>query len=84
MTPSIRLNTTGTNSSDRAVEVISPPMTAMAMGERKAVPSPNAAAIGSIPSPIAIVVMMIGRARLWAASIRASCRPIPFSIAMMA
>ena len=58
-------------------------MTAMAMGERKAVPSPNAAAMGSIPRPIAMVVMMIGRARLWAASMMASNRFMPSCSAMM-
>ena len=71
------MNTTGTTSRLSTVDVISPPMTAIAIGERKlgsAVSKPNA--IGSIPAPMAIVVMMIGRARLWQASSSASKRLI--------
>ncbi|MNV91890.1 hypothetical protein D3C71_1864330 [compost metagenome] len=59
---------------------MSPPITATAMGERKlasAAPSPTA--IGSMPAPMARVVMMMGRARLWQASISASKRVMPCS-----
>ena len=45
------------------------------MGERKlesAAPQPTA--MGTMPAPMASVVMMMGRARLWQASIRASNR----------
>jgi hypothetical protein len=53
-------------------------ITAIAIGDRKlasALPHPNA--IGIMPAPIAMVVITIGRARLWQASIRASKRLIP-------
>jgi len=47
-------------------------MTAMAIGERKAGSAPRPIAIGSMPAPIAIVVITIGRLRLWQASTSAS------------
>ena len=57
-----------------------PPITAIDMGERKlgsAKPQPRAK--GSMPAPMAMVVMMMGRARLWQASIKASHLPMPMS-----
>jgi hypothetical protein len=48
----------------RKVEVIKPPITATAMGERKLGSElPHPAAIGNMPAPMAMVVMMMGRAR---------------------
>lgn len=44
-----------------------PPITAMAMGARKAPPSPTPSAEGSIPADIAIEVITMGWARLWPA-----------------
>ena len=63
----------GVTSKLRMVDVIKPPITAAAMGARKllsAVPSPITK--GSMPATMAMVVMMMGRARLWQASIKAS------------
>ena len=74
MTPSIRLNTTGTNSSDSTVDKSNPPITAMAMGERNSDPSAVEMAEGSIPAAMAMVVITIGRARFRAASISAAAR----------
>lgn len=57
------------------MDVINPPMTATAIGLRKlgsALPKPRAT--GNMPAPIANVVMMTGRERLWQASISASVR----------
>jgi len=71
---STSVNTAGITSKLSTVEVISPPITATAIGARKlasAVPHPTA--IGNMPAPMASVVMMTGRARLWQASISASC-----------
>ena len=48
----------------RTVEVNNPPITAIAMGERKLGSDPQPIAIGNIPAIIAIVVITIGRARL--------------------
>jgi hypothetical protein len=45
-----------------------PPMTAYAIGARNSPPSPNASALGIIPAIIAIVVITMGRARFWPAS----------------
>ena len=59
------------------VEVISPPITAIDIGERKLGSDPIPSAIGIMPAVIAIVVMMIGRARLWQASSSASVRAFP-------
>jgi Cu/Ag efflux pump CusA len=47
-------------------------MTTIAIGARKLGSVPTPSAIGIIPAPIAIVVMTIGRARLWQASSSAS------------
>ena len=44
--------------------VISPPITATAIGERKLGSALNPNASGSMPTPIAIVVITIGRLRL--------------------
>ena len=50
-------------------------MTAMAMGERKLTSAePQPSAIGIMPAAMAIVVITIGRARLWQASSSASQR----------
>ena len=54
-------------------------MTTMAIGARKLGSVPKPSAIGSMPAPIAIVVMTIGRARLWQASSSASQRFMPRS-----
>src|SRR3954469_25029976 len=55
--------TTGTTSRLRMVDVNRPPITAMAMGERKlGSAAPRPMAIGSMPAAMAMVVMMIGRA----------------------
>ena len=62
------------------MEVINPPITATAIGERKlGSEPPQPMAMGSMPAPMASVVMMMGRARLWHASIRASKRFSPCS-----
>ena len=55
-------------------------MTAMAIGERNSPPAPNASALGIIPAIMAIVVMMIGRARFWPASCQqiGGCPPTGF------
>ena len=46
------------------MEVIKPPITATAMGERKLGSElPQPAAMGNMPAPMAMVVMTIGRAR---------------------
>jgi len=50
----------------------------MAIGWRKLGSTPRPSALGSMPAPIAMVVMMIGRARLWQASSKASRRLSPF------
>jgi hypothetical protein len=79
------VKTTGTTSRLRNVLVIKPPMTTMAIGARKLGSVPKPSAIGNMPAPIAMVVMMIGRARLRQASSRASQRSRPRSRrAMMA
>ena len=77
---STKLNTDGITSKLKKVEVISPPITATAIGERNDVsPALQPAAIGSIPAPMAMVVITIGLARLWQASISASKRFKPCS-----
>lgn len=63
--------TTGITSKDKNVLVINPPITEIAIGARKLGSVPIPSAIGNMPAPIASVVMMIGRARLWQASNRA-------------
>ncbi len=59
----MRAKNAGTKSSDSNVEMTSPPMTAIAIGERNSPPAPSAKALGAMPAAIAIVVMMMGRAR---------------------
>ena len=54
-----------------------PPMTAIAMGERNSAPAPRPSALGTMPAIIAIVVMMIGRARFLPASTIAFVRGMP-------
>ena len=54
-------------------------MTTIAIGARKLGSVPMPSAIGIMPAPIAIVVMTIGRARLWQASSSASVRDMPQS-----
>ena len=58
----------GTTTSERTVETMMPPITAIAIGARKEPPSPTPMAEGSMPADMAIDVMMIGRARLRPAS----------------
>ena len=59
--------------------MISPPITTIAIGARKLGSVPRPSAIGSMPAPMAMVVMTIGRARLWQASSSASQRVMPWS-----
>ena len=72
----------GMNSRDRKVEEISPPTTAMAIGERNSTSAPHPTATGTMPAPMAKVVIRIGLARLWAASMIASNREFPACSAM--
>ena len=58
---------------------MSPPMTTMAMGARKLGSAPSPRATGSMPAPMAMVVMTMGRARLRQASRMASRRGRPRS-----
>ena len=74
----------GTNTSDSTVETNKPPITAIAIGARNPPPSPRPSAAGAMPAAIAIVVMMIGRARLWPASTSACRRGVPRPISSMA
>src|SRR5690606_15757998 len=67
-------NAAGTTTRLRMVEVIRPPITATAIGARKLASAVRPSAIGIMPAPIAMVVMITGRARLWQASISASWR----------
>ena len=45
------------------MELITPPMTAIAIGARNSLPSPLLMAVGSMPSTIAALVIRIGRSR---------------------
>ena len=54
---------TGTTISVSSVDVISPPMVAIEMGERNSLPSPVPAADGIMPRIMAMVVIRIGRNR---------------------
>ena len=54
---------TGTTSRVSAVEVMTPPMTAMAIGERNSLPVPVPNAVGTMPMAIAALVMRMGRSR---------------------
>ena len=76
---STKVNNTGITSRLRKVLVMSPPITTMAMGARKLGSVPNPKAMGNMPAAMAMVVMMIGRARLWQASRMASQRFMPRS-----
>ena len=70
---------TGTTNRLSAVEASRPPITATPIGARKLGSPDQPIAIGSMPAPIAIVVMTIGRARFEHASISASKRDMPCS-----
>ena len=60
--------------------MIRPPITATAIGERKLLSAaPQPMAIGNMPAPMAMVVITIGRARLWQASRIAWVRSMPCS-----
>ena len=59
--------------------MISPPMTATAMGARVSAPSPRARATGIMPAIMATVVMRIGRKRMGPASSMASLAERPSS-----
>ena len=61
---SMSVNAAGTMTSVSAVEVMSPPITAIAIGSRNALSPPRPSATGSMPAIMATVVMTIGRARL--------------------
>ena len=64
----------------KTVEVTKPPITVQAMGERKEGSAGlQPSATGSMPAAIAMVVMMMGMARLRQASIKASMRSMPCS-----
>jgi hypothetical protein len=67
----------GITTSDNAVDVIRPPMTATAIGRRKLESPDSPSAIGNMPAPIASVVITTGRARLRQASTSASCWVMP-------
>ena len=57
---------------------MSPPITATAIGERKLESdAPQPKAMGTMPAPMAMVVMTMGRARLLQASTMASSRDMP-------
>ena len=68
---------TGTTNSVSSVDVISPPITARAIGARCSAPSPIASASGIMPKIIATVVMMIGRRRMRPTFSSALCRSTP-------
>lgn len=53
------MNTTGTTSRLSTVEVIKPPMTAIAIGERKLGSAPKPQASGNMPAPIAMGAGML-------------------------
>ncbi|MNL68809.1 hypothetical protein D3C87_1935880 [compost metagenome] len=71
------MNITGTKTRLSTVDVINPPMTAIAIGARKAASAPTPTAAGTMPATMAIVVMMIGRARVVPAASRAARRSAP-------
>src|SRR3546814_6131092 len=76
-TSSTIVNTTGTTSRLRIVDVIRPPTTTSPIGRRKLSSPCSPSTIGSMPAVIATVVMTIGRARLWQASIKARSEEHP-------
>jgi len=59
-------------------------MTATAMGMRKLASAVRPSAVGSMPAPMAMVVMITGRARLWQASGKALWRDRPWAWATTA
>ena len=61
--PSIQVKITGITTRVNIVEVIKPPITAIAIGLRTPEPAPIPRAIGIIQAIIAIVVIKIGRNR---------------------
>src|SRR6266403_6176117 len=58
------VKTAGTMTNVSRVDVTSPPMTAMAIGDRKSLSPPQPSATGSMPATMATVVITIGLARL--------------------
>src|SRR5580693_6268248 len=78
------VNTAGTMTSVSAVEVISPPITAIAIGPRKSLSPPQPIATGIMPATMATVVMTMGRARLCPDSMIAAMRVFPARISSMA
>jgi hypothetical protein len=66
------------------VEDANPPITAVAIGERKSLSPPQPAATGSMPAIMATVVITMGRARLCPASRIAVSRGLPARISSMA
>lgn len=75
---SMKVKMVGMTSKLKNVEVSKPPITTIAIGCRKLESPPvRLKATGNMPAPIAIVVMTIGRARLWQASTSASKRAMP-------
>ena len=65
---SIARYTAGTTTSDSSVELMTPPITAMAMGARNSLPSPREMAVGSMPRIMAALVIKMGRSRSGPAS----------------
>ena len=57
------MNRAGTYSNDNSVATSSPPITAIAIGERNSAAGAYSQRAGSIPPVMAMVVMTIGRAR---------------------
>ena len=74
----------GTTTRLSTVETMIPPITAIAIGARKAPPSPTPSAEGSMPADMAMEVITMGWARLWPASTTASIRLMPRSRISMA
>ena len=69
--------THGITTSVNSVEVIRPPITASAMGERSAAPSPKPRVRGKRARIVVRLVMIIGRIRRCPASMIASVRESP-------
>ena len=78
--PSARLNEAGTSTSVSRVESSRPPITTTAIGARQLASPSRLSAVGTMPATIAIVVITIGWARLWPASMIASFFGTPFAI----
>src|SRR5882757_4046882 len=78
------VKTAGTMIKVSKVEVTKPPMTAMAIGDRKSLSPAKPMATGSMPATMATVVMTMGRARLWPDSMIASNRDFPARISSIA